>query len=629
MGKVNRNCKDMPIPSGAYPDRNDGRVFILLPGEDGKPKKRTIGHMTDSTKGQERMVPNLYFKETFPNQWSEMYPNENVPFHEMSIGLYALTWGICDCNGLYSILQDVYGPLHANSVLDYCMFTIKHRSNVALIYPKIMEREVLFADKVYSDSWYSEFFSKKMTEDKNHLFRINWVKALVAKGLKKVWLCIDGSNNDCEIRRTFLSQYGFPKSHNKNKRIVGYMYVVDAETGMPVTYFVYEGNVPDSQAFQKIATFLGGFEIEIEGVILDRGFAVEPVFEAIEEHGWGYVIMLQGDNGFNEMLKAHGEEIRWKSEHLIEDEAIFGIADVKRLFSSHNRMSNICLFFDGASGSIHSNKLIRQIQTVRKKAERAIAKGARASIKKQFQKYLKIDGEGPNRKVIPDFVQWDADMEGKGFYAMATSDGITPSRAYRLYQMRDVSETQYSILKTQEGGHTSRVHATEGIYSKFATAFISSIVRHEIQSTCKDLDLDTNVMIQGLSSIALLYTAQDKYESVRDINTDQRSLLGRFGVKEDDVVRLGKEFNDRNKTDAKNPVRQIARETPVILKNTRRVGRPPVQKDSVDVPESTGTPPKSAKSKGGRPKGRKDSQPRKPRSDKGKKRGPRTKETQT
>ena len=133
VGKVDRNCKDIPMPEGAYADRYDGRVFILLPGENGVLRKKTIGHMTDRTKGAERMIPNQYFREFFPNQWTEAYPDEKVPFHEMGIGLYALTWGVCDCNNLYSILQDVYGPVYANSVLDYCMFTIKHRSNVALV----------------------------------------------------------------------------------------------------------------------------------------------------------------------------------------------------------------------------------------------------------------------------------------------------------------------------------------------------------------------------------------------------------------------------------------------------------------------------------------------------------------
>ena len=49
------------------------------------------------------------------------------------------------------------------------------------------------------------------------------------------------------------------------------MYAVDAATGEPVTYFAYNGSVPDCQALQKISVFLNSFHIEIEGVILDRG----------------------------------------------------------------------------------------------------------------------------------------------------------------------------------------------------------------------------------------------------------------------------------------------------------------------------------------------------------------------
>ncbi len=67
---------------------------------------------------------------------------------------------------------------------------------------------------------------------------MKWVQQLAHAGLKKVWLGIDGSNNDCDARRSFLAKFGFPKSHNKSKTIVGYMYAVDADTGKPVTYFV-------------------------------------------------------------------------------------------------------------------------------------------------------------------------------------------------------------------------------------------------------------------------------------------------------------------------------------------------------------------------------------------------------
>ena len=616
------------MPVFAYPDRHDGRVFILPIGDDGKKHKRTIGYMTVSTPGEERMIPNRYFRDTYQDLYAEAYPNEKIPAHQMGIGMYALTLGIATTTGLYTDLQDVYGPLHANSILDYTMFSILHRSGVTQVFEKTMADEVLFCDKLHSDSWYSDFFSKKLTEDQHHQFRIKWVRRLVENGLKKVWLSIDGSNNDCEARQSFLTKFGFPKSHNKNKTIVGYMYVVDASTGQPVTYFVYEGNVPDSQAFQKISVFLHSFQIEIEGVILDRGFAVENVFQAIEKNKWKYVIMLPSDVcGHTRMVKDHGEEIRWKSEYVLEDEAMFGISDTQRLFGNGQRMSDVCLLFDGAGGSAQSVRLIRQIQAAKRKAESAIAMGKKASIEKKLQKYLAIEGEGPDRKVVVNYDNWDASMAAKGFHSIAVSKGIGPSQANLLYGMRDTSETQYSILKSQEGQSSTRVHRTEGIYSKFAVAFISSIIRHEIERGCKAQGIDTNPTIQGMKQVALLYSAEEKYEAVRNLSVEQKTLFGTFGIDQDDMERLAREYNKRG-GNIKNPDRRLSdRKAPLLQPNTHKRGRHPL-KEEVPVLPDDGKPALNdavpAKSKGGRPKGSKDSKPRKTRSDKGKARGKRT-----
>ena len=125
------------------------------------------------------------------------------------------------------------------------------------------------------------------------------------------------------------------------------------------------------------------FDIEIEGVILDRGFAVEPVFKAIEDNKWKYVIMLPSNtNGHKKILSKYGDVIRWKSEYIIENDALFGINDTEQLFSNNDRKSNICLYFDGVGGSTRSIKLIKEIQLARKKAVMAISQGRKASIEK-------------------------------------------------------------------------------------------------------------------------------------------------------------------------------------------------------------------------------------------------------
>ena len=509
MGTTFRNLKDMPIPDFAYPNRHDGSVYTVTIDESGKKHRKTIGSLTIDVPGQERMVPNSYFRDHYQELWNNAYPEKPIPRQELSIGMYALTLAIANQIGAYQDLQKVYGMQYANNILDYVMFSILHRSSVTQIYEATMHKEVLFCEKLYSDSWYSTFFSKKITEDMNHAFRIERVKQLVSQGLKKVWLAVDGSNNDCVARQTYLTQFGFAKSHNKNKTIVGYMYVVDAATGRPVTYFVYEGSVPDSQAFQKVSTFLHGFKIDIEGIVLDRGFAVESVFAAIEENQWKYVIMLPGDTYAHlEMVKEYGETIRWNSEYILDDEVLFATSAKKRLFKTGTRESNICTFFDGSSGTIQSVRLSKKIILEKKKLKHAIMQGKRATVNSSLKKYLSIEGEGKDRKVIEHYKEWNDSMAGSGFFSMATSDEISTNACNRIYKSRDTSETQYSILKSQEGGDTTRVHKTEGIFSKFAITFIASIVRFEIEEVCKQLDLDTNETIQNLDRIVLLYTAE-------------------------------------------------------------------------------------------------------------------------
>ena len=76
MGVVYRNMKDMPVPSFAYPNRHDGSVFVVTIDNDGKKHRKTIGALTISAPGTERMVPNKYFKDVYQDLWNDAYPNK-------------------------------------------------------------------------------------------------------------------------------------------------------------------------------------------------------------------------------------------------------------------------------------------------------------------------------------------------------------------------------------------------------------------------------------------------------------------------------------------------------------------------------------------------------------------------
>ena len=98
--------------------------------------------MTDSTRGQEKMIPNRYFRDFYPELYSKSYPERKLPAHEMSVGMYALTLGIATETGLYDDLRNIYGTQNVNAILDYAMFCVQHQSNVTQVFGLFLQENL-------------------------------------------------------------------------------------------------------------------------------------------------------------------------------------------------------------------------------------------------------------------------------------------------------------------------------------------------------------------------------------------------------------------------------------------------------------------------------------------------------
>ena len=118
--------------------------------------------------------------------------------------------------------------------------------------------------------------------------------------------------------------------------------------------------------------------------------------------------------------------------------------------------------------------------------------------------------------------------------------------------LRDISEKQYSILKSQLNGDTTRSHTDQGIKSRLAVCFIASIIRTEIELACKALDLDTNVMIRKLDRAYFAYMPNGTYQAVYNFGKSLKELLGRFGIQEAHFGKFAEEFNNSN-----NPIKSL------------------------------------------------------------------------
>ncbi len=593
MGHIFRELHEIPIPEGAYINHSDARVFIMFDDGGGHKRRQVIGLATSDT----TMHPNSMYKFLYPELWKTFYKENSLPEHELHIGMYAALLGIGSQTGLYQILHEIYGPLYGNAIMDYCMYSISNRTDATQLFLEKMADQVKFSDETYDDSWFSSMFLNHMPANANHQFKVQWLRKCVEHGERKAWICIDGSNNDCAISNSNIVEQGKAKSHTSSN-IVSFLWAVSAQDGLPLTYFINNGGMTDSKAFQTMILFLKSAGIETEGVILDKGFCNHEVLTMLQELEYPYVVMLKSNTYAHEqMVAGHNEEIRWKVEYVINDRGLFGLTEKKRIFQRHPEEAIVGLFYDGINGSERSVRLIKKILAAKQQAGAAAKEGKKPSVPQKLAPYFEIrQTESKGWSVDYNYQAWQKALDSKGFYSIASSSERSAAEIHRVYCLRDASEKQYMIMKSQLGFDAIRVHKDRSLESKFAVCFIASILRSRIMAVCKKMDMDTNSMIANVNRIVLVLMADGFYKSVNSISAKQLEYLAAFGIRQEYFPLFADEVNRR----INNPVNS-------------QIHRLPDDPDSPVAPKKRGRPPKRkeprgemrSKRKPGRPKGSK------------------------
>ena len=584
---------EIPRPPESHINHHDGRVYILYDDGNG-PSPVTIGRAVS----EEMMHPNVAFRSLFPALWKKYYPREPILPHALHVGFYAMSLGIGYQTGLYPALQNTFGPLHANALMDYANFSIVDRSDASHLYEAAMEEEVLFSRKLYSDTWLSDLFEKKLDPDDIHAFKMRWITECMSRGVKSIWLSIDGSNNDSFVRKSSLPEKGKAKS-GKNRNLISYIYAVDAETGLPITYFVNDGSVSDSKALQQVAELLKGAGYKVKGVLLDRGFCTHDVIQKLMDIGYPYVIMMKSDTkGFISMMEKHGNEIKWNVRYCTNDKGQFGTQEVMCVFGSHPEEAMINLYYDGSNGTERSITPIGKVVSAGRMMQEQIDAGRKPAVPKDLQRFLSVHKEGDTWQIEYNYDVWQSEVDGKGYSAIAVSPELElgAAEADRIYNLRNASEVQFSIMKTQLGYRVTRVHYSKGIENKFLACFIASIIRSEVLNACRDLGYNTNQMIKEIGRIELMLVTERMYAAVDNLTERQMIFLKKFDIRSSDFKAFAEDVNRRMNS----PINSQVHKIPDRTKQTRKRGRPPKEKTD----EASAAEQKTTK-KRGRPPGRK------------------------
>lgn len=462
-----------------------------------EPKRTTIGHQCEGS--LTKMHPTTQYKEIFPAKWAEL-TNEKVSPSIKRVGMFTASQAVNMKTGIKDVLDRVYGADAADAIMDYALYSVLHHSDVTSAFASGMQDELLYSGEPRSNSFYSELFEHRMTEGQAIRFRKEWAGQCRGEGIEDVWLCIDGSNDDCHSTGVDIAEKGHAKS-GRNANIVSFTYAVTTD-GRPVTYEAYRGGLVDAKAMKTVVGHLKEYGLRLNGVILDRGYCDTNVLRYLRDSQIPYIIMVKGQpEGCCGMFREYGEAIKMNTEYLIEGTFLFGVQDQVQLFKEDSHKDYLTLFFDYRNGGERVTALLKGLYSAKEKAGKSLSQGKDPEIEAKYRKLLEWDSGHGSAAVVINKEALQAAINEKGLYSIVSSDAMSPSEIHKLYSSRNASETQYRTMKTQLGYGTVRVQCTAGVQARFLVGFVASVIRHEIEKAAKKAGRSANQMIQEVDKL--------------------------------------------------------------------------------------------------------------------------------
>ena len=502
-----------------------------------RPKRVTIGHVVPGSETE--MHPTDGFREVFPEEW-ERLTGEPVPPAVRKVGMRVATEAALDSTGIRECLRKAFDAPTADAIVDYAMNAVIHHTDAACSVESGLSDQLPFSGEAREDSFYSRLFRCGMSGGRIISLKREWARRCAELGAEEVWICIDGSNDDCKSTGVEIAERGKAKSR-KAVKIVSFTYAV-TEDGLPVTFDEYRGGLVDAKAMRRIIDFLLACGVRVRGVVLDRGYCDGNVTRYLRDNGIPYVIMVKGTpEGLRKAREDYGEKIKYDAKYLVEGTQVFAAQEEVRLFRGSKETDHLTLMYDHVNASERVATLLKNLWKDMSAAAEAAAAGREPSIPARSKALLSV-GEGG--EVALDRSALQPMIDEKGLYAIVSSEKMPPSRVHGLYVARGGTEKQYALLKTQLGFGTVRVRLDASVHARACCAFVACVIRHQIEVAARAVGSDANRMIREMNLIEAV-SVNGTYAYTHSENERQRAFLKALGTTDARIDEVVRAENDR------------------------------------------------------------------------------------
>ena len=541
-----KNVPVMEVPEWASITENK-YVLYWTNDKDGR-HKNIIGKLVSelSKSGKRQFQPNQNFKSEFPGLFNEVYGDYSVGDSQLISGIYAVSLKLSAACGLYQTVQYAFGANFGNAIMDYAMMCFASKDNTVYQLNNFLANHMHFSVSALSSSSMTTLLSSKITDSMIVNFKNAWMEEYIRNhDVAEVWLSVDGTNVDSKLVGSALAAKGNAKSGN-SVDIIGQIWAVDASNGMPITWTVIEGNVPDCKAFDNILSQLKESGIKVKGVLLDSGFASEQIMNAIAQLGLEYIIKLKGAcNGYDDMFSLYADVIRCNVKHLISRDGLYGCTSKAQVFQKSSEPTTVGLFFHHLNATECSERLNTQVFDAITNAKAAIDTHRTPEIDSEINSIVSIvKGEkGQADSVAVDYAKWQKLLDSKGFFAIASSLDLSATEMYPLYASRNASEHAFTQVKSMLGLDTLRGHLDAGVEASIAVSFIAAALRALFVLACASAKSETNLMLGKLKTVVVVNSINDGFHSQFSGDMQVKALFNVLGITNSDLSDLATQMN--------------------------------------------------------------------------------------
>ena len=477
------------IPAEAHPQRN-GRVQEFFPVEGKRRIRREVGQVA----GEGVMNPSGLYFHLHPQEWKEQYPDQAAMLHcsALKVGLFALVLGIAVKLGIYQILCTVYGPDIANGIMDYVMYLLCTSSAETCGFESKMNDHLLFSVMPRDVSWYSQLWSREMTESQNRIVRENWLKVCMANGIRDVYLSIDGMNMDADAGLSEPEQ----DKPEADRPIAACMWAVCASgpyRGLPLTYFMSDGNIVDSKSAVKAVAFLSECDLNVPAILADKGFCTQKVMDHMKENGFDFVILLKEDTfGFETMLTQYGRQIPYNMKYSLKGGHRYGTAERMPVLQTTGFESYVALIYDTVSGALQKDSYLSDAYRYHDEWNEALKTGRKtAKIPEEYSDAVRIDPETKLAYLETEVLQRTIDRTG--FYGFGTTLNGSASELEAMWRSRDSAEAAFAQLSGFPEFKT--VRSEPSVLNLLLVGMVAAAIRAELENSCKRNSLSTKEIL--------------------------------------------------------------------------------------------------------------------------------------